>query len=443
MKTRIFNLSCLRLATAAWWLLDCQAGAQRVFTLNLAPTNQNAVAVIWKAQSATPIGDLFIVPQFQVQRSADLQTWMPISGMITGAVSQKLSFTDPQGGLGFYRVSSTINQEYAQLENVILDNGQLQFADFFGAQLYKASLQNATLTNASFAGANAQEADFAGADLSGADLFGVEALGAVFDSGSLAGVDAGFGDFEAASLFNVDFTGANLSSALLTGADLDFATFNHTIIDTNTVMDPKPMRIWRLVNLGATNAVLTNLDLSNARLENVSFNGARLNNTTLNQSFLSNDDLRGANMTGASTNLDFVDLHGALMDSTTVVEARTRLVWAVLNQNYGAGRDLHGTNLNFTILSGASFLGANLSNSILTEAVCEQVNFGKVNLARATCIGCDFFQAMLTNAILTNANFSSTDFTDASLRNSNTNGAIFTNARFSNTIMPNGSIRNF
>ena len=47
------------------------------------------------------------------------------------------------------------------------------------------------------------------------------------------------------------------------------------------------------------------------------------------------------------------------------------------------------------------------------------------------------------NAVLTNANFNSANFSNASLRNSNTNGATFSGAIFFNTVMPNGSIRNF
>ena len=124
-------------------------------------------------------------------------------------------------------------------------------------------------------------------------------------------------------------------------------------IDTNTLMDPQPMLVWQVVNNGATNAVLTNQDLSFAWLEGVGFNGAQLNNTLLTDSVLINSDLRGANLTGAQR---ILDLHGAQMNSNTVVEGRTWLVWAVLRQNFGVGRDLHGTNLNSTILVGANFL---------------------------------------------------------------------------------------
>ena len=137
--------------------------------------------------SATPSGDSPIIPQFQVERSTDLINWTPVSGVLTGVLNQKLVFTNQLGTIGFYRVTSVIDQEYAQMDNVTLDNGQLQFADFFGAELFGASLQFTTLTNASFAAADLENADLAGADLTGANLFAVVAPNTTFDDGSLAG----------------------------------------------------------------------------------------------------------------------------------------------------------------------------------------------------------------------------------------------------------------
>lgn len=55
------------LSLLAGWIAGdvLTAHAQRSFTLTVAPTNQNGVVVKWPAQSATPVGDLPIVPQFQ------------------------------------------------------------------------------------------------------------------------------------------------------------------------------------------------------------------------------------------------------------------------------------------------------------------------------------------------------------------------------------------
>lgn len=421
--------------------LTVTADAQRSFNLSVTPTNQNGVAIRWKSQSATPVGDMVVVPQFQVERSGDLKTWTPVSGMIASSLGQTNAFTDMATNLGFYRVNSIIQKEYAQLSHAKLDSGQLQFADFFGATLFGASLVSATLSNANLGAADLRSADLSGADLSGADLFGVNAFLAKFDSGTLAGADASFGDFEAASLFNVDLTGADLSFATLTGANLDFAAFNQTILDSNTLLDAKPKLIWQIVNTGAANAVLTNKDLSFARFEGVNFNGAKLNNSDFSASFLDSADIRGANFTNG--NLRFVSFQGTLMDATTIIDSKSRLVWQIINQNFGVGRDLHGTNLASVDLQGANFSSANLSNTVCTLTIFEQANFGGANLFKASCSQADFLQASLTNANLQQVNFNSADLTSASLRNSTTNGATFIGTIFSNTIMPDGSVRNF
>ena len=125
--------------------------------------------------------------------------------MITNV--QTLTFTDTVAAVGFYRVNSIIDHEYAELDNQILDNGDLRFADFFGASLFGASIQNATLNTADMAATDLRLANLTGTDLTDANLFGANAVQATFDSGSLAGVNASFGDFEAASLFLSGFDG--------------------------------------------------------------------------------------------------------------------------------------------------------------------------------------------------------------------------------------------
>src|SRR6185312_12909519 len=242
------------------------AFSQRAFNLRIAPTNNTGVAVSWPCQSATPLGDLIILPQFVVQRSDDLQSWTSVSSNSTASLGQKLTFTDTSGARGFYRVQSIINQEYAEIPGAVLDFGDLTGADFFGANLFGASLQQTALTGSKFAAADLRNADFTQADLRGADLFAAFATQADFESGTLAGADCSFGIFEAASFFDVDLTGVDFSSATLDTADFDFAIWNGVKMDANTIIDPKPKLIWQIVNNGATNAVLTNADLSFATL---------------------------------------------------------------------------------------------------------------------------------------------------------------------------------
>ena len=208
-----------------------------------------------------------------------------------------------------------------------------------------------------------------------------------------------------------------------------------------TITWTKPKLIWQLVNQGATNAVLTNMDLSFGIFIGASFNGAKLNGADMSAASLQDCDLRGAYFTNA--NLRFVNFLGAQMDGTTIIDSKSRLVWQILNQNAGVGTDLHGKDLSTTLLFGADFRGANLTNVLGTSVICETANFGGANLTRANFNSGDFFEAVLTNANLTLANFSLVDLTGANLRNATTNGTIFSGATFSNTIMPDGSIRNF
>jgi uncharacterized protein YjbI with pentapeptide repeats len=429
----------LLLTLAAGWAVSAQA--QRNVSLTAASTNQNAIVIGWHAQSATPAGDTVVMPQFQVQRSADLAVWSGVGDLLSATNGQNLTFTDTTATMGFYRVNSIIDEEYAEFDNLVLNNGELQFADFFGASFFGASVQNASLGNANLEATDLRSANLTGTDLTGADLFGVNAFQTTFDSGSMAEADARFGDFEAASMFNVDLTDSDFSSAILTGADLDYAVFNGMQLDTNTVMDAKHRLIWQVVNQGAVNAVLTNEDLSFATLSDVSFNGAKLNGSTLFGSFLDGTDLRGANF--SNCNVEFIDFQDAQMDGTTIIGAEPRLVWQLLTVNFGVGRDLHSAIMSNAYLVGADFTGANLTNAVCTSTLFDSAVFGNANLTGVQCASCQFNSAILTNANLTAANFINADFTSANLLNAITNRANFSGATFSNTIMPDGSIRNF
>src|SRR3569833_291974 len=209
------------------------AFSQRAFSLNIAGTNNNGTVITWTSQSATPVGDLLILPQFVVQRSDDLQSWTSISDRLTAPVSKKLLFTDTNAIHAFYRVQSIIQDDYPPLAGAILDSGPLSGADFLGADLFGASLQNASLAGAEFAGADLRNADFSGADLRGADLFAAFGSQTTFDSSDLTGADCSFGNFEASSFFNCDLTGVDFSSATLDNVDFDFAFLKDVQLDEN------------------------------------------------------------------------------------------------------------------------------------------------------------------------------------------------------------------
>jgi len=433
----VFNFQSVALLLL---LLPPIAHAQRSFQITLHPTNNNAVAIVWQAQSATPPGGEVLVPQFRVEQSPDLKTWTPINQWMTAALGQTFIVVDSNAPCAFYRVQALLDLQYAELSGADLAHGELAGSDFFGANLFGTDLSGAILTGAGLVAADARFADFTRADLTGANLFGADAIFAKFDSGSLAGIDARFSTLEAASLFNVDLTGADFSSATLSGAVLDFALLKQTKLDDTTRIDSKPKRIWQIVNHDQTGALLTNLDLSFASLLDVNFTRAKFTGSDLTASDLTGSDLRGA--TFILANMRFVDFHQTRMDATTQIDSKSRLAWQILNQT-NASWDFHSADLSSVWLVGANLVNANLTNALLNTSVLEQANLGGADLTGANCFRSDFFGAILTNANLTQAQFGSADFSNANLLNAITNGATFIGATFTNTIMPDGSIRNF
>ena len=170
--------------------------AQRHFNVSITVTNQNQPLITWPVQSATPVGDLLLLPQFQVKGSPDLTNWTNIGVPMTGMLHQTLSAVDSNSSANFYRVQSIISEEYAQLDNAKLASSDLDGADFFGASLFGAQLDNSSLRGADLSGADLRNASLTEVDFTGSDFFGVEAAGAVFDNSSLNNSDASFADFE-------------------------------------------------------------------------------------------------------------------------------------------------------------------------------------------------------------------------------------------------------
>src|SRR5262245_11341838 len=154
MKRMMFKRSVLLLFAAVLTNLAPLAYAQRSFTISVTPTNQNNVAIRWKAQSATPIGDLLLVPQFRVERSQDFINWSPISGKLSATLNQTLTLVDSNANAAFYRVQSFIEKEYGEMNGAKLASGELTGADFFGARLLGADLSEAILNGANLSAAD-------------------------------------------------------------------------------------------------------------------------------------------------------------------------------------------------------------------------------------------------------------------------------------------------
>jgi uncharacterized protein YjbI with pentapeptide repeats len=434
----------LRFATAATSLLlltTCVTfgAASRNVTLQLTATNNGAI-ISWQAKSAVPAPGRQLVPEFQLESSANLTNWTPRGARITGALNnQILNVVDPTGGnAAFYRVKSVVEQPFGDFIGEDLRFGEFASANFFGAEFFNAQLDDAILTDADLRGTDLRFAALSGAKLDGADLFAADLLLSFLDFTSIEHADVSFANLEGADLFGSSFLGSDLRSSIFVGADLRFVTFHESQIDAHTRLPDKSLKIWQLVNHQATNIVFTNLDLSFADLRSADLRGLNFAGSDFSANDLGGADVRNANFTGA--NMRFVVWQQALMDSNTVIEARSRLTWELINQD-AVGRDLHGTNLSNMLLSGVDLRQVNLTNANLSLAVLDNANLGSANLRSANFNSVSFIGAILTNAALNSANFSFTDLTDANLFGATTNGTIFNGATFSNTIMPDGSVR--
>ena len=241
-------------------------------------------------------------------------------------------------------------------------------------------------------------------------------------------------------LINANFINANLRVALLRVANLRGAD------------------LWG-ANLRGAN--LRNADLSSANLSGAVLWGANLSGANLR-----NANLRGAVLWGA--NLSSANLSGAIIDDTTQLERKWRLVHAIVNQG-GLDQALSGADLSGAVLSGAdlsdfNFSGANLSDANLSDANLNGANLSNANLSdanlstaevssaflisnegndfRATLLDGDgnyhFSRADLRGADLRGANLSRADLRGADLRGANLRGANLRDAIVSGGLFGTG-----
>lgn len=344
------------------------------------------------------------------------------------------------------------------------------------AYLYKANLAGADLTNANLRRADLSEADLRNANLRGADLRGADLRGTQLEAADLhaakidnttqlddrwllvwqilnqsaerrdltgRNVDFWLADLRGANLRGANLAFGSLSEADLRGADLTGANLNNvnlqkTIIDDTTQLDEKWQLVWELVNLEADNRDLSGLNLSGADLHkvdlsHVNLSGTVLTGTNLSEAILYGADLRGAVLTEPDpnggmplqANLYGADLAESLIDDTTQIEEKWRLVWEVVNQTAQnkalsgvdlSGADLHGLDLRGATLVGANLSGANLLNANLTGADLKGAFLQNANLTGANLTGVNFFEAQMNGVQLP------ADLNGANLRKANLSG---------------------
>src|SRR5260370_21940125 len=86
---------------AAWLLGSKVAEAQRSFLLTVEPRQPEGALIHWRAQSATPIGDLLLVPRFQLEPSLDLPTWSPLAEPVRPSLGPNVSIADAKRSAAF------------------------------------------------------------------------------------------------------------------------------------------------------------------------------------------------------------------------------------------------------------------------------------------------------------------------------------------------------
>jgi len=392
----------------------------RNVTLQITRTNPSTAEISWQSKSAVPSPGLQLVPNYQLERSANLSNWTAVGSQLVGATNAQTlrAFDSISEPAGFYRVKSIIRRPFGQFNQGNLSRGELEQADFFGAEFFAANFQNANLNDANLRGTDLRFADLTEVTARGADFFAADLVLATMQFASIERADLSFANLEGADMFGGSLLGSDLRAAILTAADLRFMTLHQSLIDSMTLLDPRWKRVWQLVNGKTTTSTFTNLDLSFADLRQAGLRSMNFAGSDFSSSLLDDADLRGANFTNA--NLRFVSFRGALLDTNTVIDAKSRLAWEIVTEG-AEGRDLHGTNLSSTFLAFANMQNVNLTNANLSLAV--------------------MFQTDLRNSNLRNANFGSTDLRQANLLGCVTNGANFIGATFGQTIMPDGSIR--
>ncbi|MEE2946847.1 MAG: pentapeptide repeat-containing protein [Verrucomicrobiota bacterium] len=244
----------------------------------------------WKTGSITRPGAVSIIPETQLESSADLINWQPLGEAQPGGLG--LATQAPKRTT----IGASVGTRYFRIRSGV----RLIAADLRGADLRKANLVNADLALAKLDGAN-----LTGADLTGANL--AEAV-----------------------LGNANFTDANLTDATIAPwHHFPEVVYLNTTLPDGTVKTNSPERRL-LIQLYVDSAPEVNLagrdfsgwdlrgvELQKRDLTNCNFTGADLRNTKLDASNLAEANLTRANLRGA-TGFSKDEHEGVLLDQTTL-----------------------------------------------------------------------------------------------------------------------------
>jgi len=278
------------------------------------------------------------------------------------------------------------------LSDCLLQQVNLRGADLHAANLSRSSLLNVDLRKASLSAARLIDADLTGSDLGGASLAGADLTGA-------------------------NLSHVNLRGTKLVGPDRYKSTYKEAQIDS------KWRLVWEIVNGQVDKNALRQADLSNADLR---------------KGNLRDVDLRGTDLRG--TFLDGADLLGSQIDDDTQIDAKWRMIWAIVNRqvkgNMLSGQDLRWSDLQNANLVGVDLQGTNLSQTNLRGAILDRANLdaallnsadlSEANLLVTSLKGADLSYVNLNGAHLAKADLTRAKLFHADLRSTDLTGAILT-----------------
>jgi len=190
------------------------------------------------------------------------------------------------------------------LSRIVLNDANLENANFSNANLDGARLQNANLKGATFVEARLNGVSLAGANLRGARL---NRASVVFSNLTRA-------DLSLVDLSEADLTRANLTGAKLNGANLQGTKIGKLGTDEATKFDREALLLWQALNEPAVGRNMSRTNFLGFRFNNADLRRANFTASNLSFATFENAKLNGANFAGAkldSANFNGADLSGA------------------------------------------------------------------------------------------------------------------------------------
>ena len=344
----------------------------------------------------------------------------------------------------------------ASLVGAQLNNLDMSFWDFSGANLTSVNFYGSSLYNASFVGSKAVNVNLDRSNLTGANFTDADLTGAILNWARISVTN-----FTRAKLINVtrgcydgwvcDWSGYPefaFSGAILTGVK----SWNFSPNYRFNAFLPAGWTNRYGVLFGPTadlsGLILRQIDLTGLNLSNANLTGVDLSGSNLSGSDLSNAVLTGV-ISGAVTGTPTLPAGWSLVNGY-LVGPGAKLANASLAKANLFGLDLSGVDFTNTNLAGANLWGANLTNTNLTNANLSKVKLDQVissgvigspilpsgwSVVDGVLVGPDAQLPALSSLVgsnLSNRDFTGFNFSGLNLSGVNFSGSILTNTNLSN-----------